>query len=422
MKTVSIIAATFYGNRGAEGMLSATIGKLREEYGDNQSFNVFSYYPKRDRELVSDSRVSIYSATPAYLVLGLLPCAFLHILFGWLKLSTLQQMLPPSVRALAGSKVLICLAGVSFVEGRTKFIAFNIATIWPAMLLGVPVVKFAQALGPFTTRLNRMTARIFLGRCRMIFARGETTYSHLDALLGESRNYQRADDVAFLFQTKFCISQPSAGFDLILSRLNDRRESGRTIVGVCPSVVVAKRAAAAGWNYRQRMCELIAVLVERGHTVALYPNATRGQDMNKSHNNDLPLLQDIYHRLDSGIREQVVGFFGSLNAEQIHRIINACDVQAVSRFHAMVASLASAIPVLVIGWSHKYLEVMERFAQQDMVLDYNNGSISPVVACLDRLIAERSGRSAAIAAALPGVQRLATRQIDYVIDILKCSS
>jgi colanic acid/amylovoran biosynthesis protein len=47
---------------------------------------------------------------------------------------------------------LIDLAGVSFIDGREKFLPFNILTILPAMLLGVPVVKFAQAMGPSRIR------------------------------------------------------------------------------------------------------------------------------------------------------------------------------------------------------------------------------------------------------------------------------
>lgn len=141
--------------------------------------------------------------------------------------------------------------------------------------------------------------------------------------------------------------------------------------------------------------------------------------MDKSHNNDLPLLQTIAQSLDTQIKTHVACFSGSYNAAQIHKIISSCDVQAVSRFHAMVASLALAVPVMVIGWSHKYLEVMERFGQQDMVIDYKKGSIEPIIDCIKRLILERTERSAQISEALPMVRKLSSRQIDYLIDLLK---
>lgn len=421
MKEISIIGATFYGNRGAEAMLSTTIGMLRESGIGDLGFNVFTYYPRHDRQLVSDSCISMYSSTPAYLVLVLLPCAFLFRLLGFLRLFVLQGLLPQSVQALARSSALVCLAGVSFVEGRNKFIPFNIATILPAMLLGVPVIKFAQAMGPFKSQPNRLAAQLFLGRCQQIFTRGEKTHSYLCELFGNKAIYQRADDIAFLFKREYCISQPGVGLKLKLAELDFQRQAGRPVVGICPSVVVATRACAAGWDYRHRMLELVTGLVEYGYSVALYPNATRGEDMDKTHNNDLPLLESILQGLSPQIRQHVVGFSASLNAEQIHCIINACDVHAVSRFHAMVAALASAVPVMVIGWSHKYLEVMERFQQQDMVLDYMNGNVEPVIECVQRLIAERSERSARIVAELPEVQHLSSRQVDYLATLLKNS-
>jgi len=84
----------------------------------------------------------------------------------------------------------------------------------------------------------------------------------------------------------------------------------------------------------------------------------------------------------------------------------------------MVASLASKVPVMVIGWSHKYLEVMERFEQQDMVLDYKQGSIEPIIACIDRLISEQAERSNIISGKLPTVQKTSNHQIDYLAQLL----
>jgi hypothetical protein len=74
---------------------------------------------------------------------------------------------------------------------------------------------------------------------------------------------------------------------------------------------------------------------------------------------------------------------------------------------------------MVIGWSHKYLEVMERFGQQDMVLDYKEGGVEPIVDLVVRLVSERSRRSARIAGALPAVRQLSNRQIDYIVRLLK---
>lgn len=397
-------------------MLATTIGNLRNLNGKNVNFNVFSYYPERDRKLVNDENVDIYSATPVYLVTRLLPCALLLRGLKCVGLSSLARLLPKSVVALERSDVLICIAGVSFIDGRTKFIPFNIATLLPAMLLGVPVVKFAQAMGPFNSWLNRWAARLFLGRCMQVFARGEQTQSHLIELFGNKEVTQRADDVAFLFKASYSLSEPADGLSDALARLTAARRGGKPIVGLCPSVVLAKQKVGGGDEYIKRMQALVFELVNKGWMVALYPNATRGEDMDKTHNNDLPLLSAVLESLEPSVKENVLGFVQSYNADQIHEIIKACDIQIVSRFHAMVASLVSSVPVMVLGWSHKYHEVMACFEQADMVTDFKRWDLTN---CLDRaeeLMRERKERAETITKALPGVQRRSKRQFDYILN------
>jgi len=282
------------------------------------------------------------------------------------------------------------------------------------MVLGVPVVKLSQAMGPFRTWPNRPLARLFLGGCRFVNTRGAVTQRHLEKLLGGSGTYGRSDDVAFLFEQRFCISRPAVGLEPRLERLLDLRAQGRLIIGVCPSVVIARRAVAEGRDYPGWIAGLIAELVARGHGVALYPNATRDLEETRLHNNDLPLLREILTRLDPAAAASVVGFQGSWNAAQIHRILAACDVHAVSRFHAMVGSLVAGVPVLVLGWSHKYLEVMERFQQSEMVFDGSDLDLPRTLAQIDRLIAERHDRHARIIAALPAVRELSRVQFDGV--------
>ncbi|TVR86214.1 MAG: polysaccharide pyruvyl transferase family protein, partial [Trueperaceae bacterium] len=217
MTDVALVGATFYGNRGAEAMLSTTIALLRRRRPDLR-FNVYSYYPAKDRALVSDDRVRVFSATPAYLVAALLPLALLYALLGIPGIRRFRRLLPQSIQALARSRVLICLAGVSFIDGREKYVPFNIATILPAMLVGVPVVKFAQAVGPFDNRLNRLAARVFLTRCARVFTRGSVTHSHLEKRFSGGF-YQRANDIAFMFDPAHVLSPRVAALDAILQRV-----------------------------------------------------------------------------------------------------------------------------------------------------------------------------------------------------------
>ncbi|MCG8071354.1 MAG: hypothetical protein N0C86_05165, partial [Candidatus Thiodiazotropha taylori] len=140
MKSVSIIAATISGNRGAEAMLTTTIGEIRQRYPDCR-FNVFSYYPEQDSVLNRDDRVTVYSATPLAIVALLLPFSILFALFKLPLLNKLLGIFPAPLQALDQSDVLIDLAGVAFIDGREKFLPYNVLTLVPAFLLNTPVVK-----------------------------------------------------------------------------------------------------------------------------------------------------------------------------------------------------------------------------------------------------------------------------------------
>src|SRR5690606_35525159 len=88
----------------------------------------------------------------------------------------------PEVRALAEADVVLDQGGIAFSDGREKFLLFNLAILLPGFVLATPVVKCAQALGPFRKRLNRTAARLALPRVRLIVARGATTLEFLDGI------------------------------------------------------------------------------------------------------------------------------------------------------------------------------------------------------------------------------------------------
>ena len=401
MKCVSIIAATVSGNRGAEAMLETTVGRVRDAHPDVE-FAVFSYYPERDAQLVTDPKVRVYSSTPAYLVLVLFPWC---VLLGVLRLLgiPITRLGPPSVRALSGSDVLIDLAGVSFIAGREKFLPFNVLTILHAILVGVPVAKLSQALGPFSGRRARMAAHI-LWRCALVVPRGEVTEQNLvDIGFPNSLTFP-APDIAFLFDARDALSHEGVEeARQILTRIESARSNGSTVVGLCPSAVLAAKAVAQGEDYVGFLAQIIGDLNGQGHTVVLFPNATRAGSA-KLRNNDLPVIAQITERMGDSEATSVIAVEGDMDAASLRMVVSACACVMVSRFHAMVGALAGSVPVLVLGWSHKYLEVMSQFGQERYVFDYSSGDRAAVIARLDELIVRRDTVSQEIEDALGDVQ------------------
>jgi len=129
-------------------------------------------------------------------------------------------------------------------------------------------------------------------------------------------------------------------------------------VGVSPSVVLQKKVEARGADYIGDVAAFIDELVASGRRVVLFPHSVR-TGTEKTHNNDLPLCSRIHERLAHP--EGVLFIDRELSSQTLRYLIGRCDYFVASRFHAMVSSLAMAVPTLVIGWSHKYQEVLEMF-------------------------------------------------------------
>lgn len=420
---VAVTAATFTGNHGAEAMLLATLQGLRRRLVRPQ-FHVFTYRPAADARVVRDPDVTLHSLTPAAVVFVHVPWAAAYALLRpWASAAVLARF-PAGVRALAACAIQVDLAGVSFVEGRARFLPYNVLTLVPAFLLGIPVVKLAQALGPFHARLDRWAARAALGRCAAVFARGDETLRHLDALACGTE-VRRADDVAFLLETDAAGAPDGAAPTVAthgetasavaraMAEVAFRRHAARAVVGVCPSSLLAARR---GSRYVESMAGLVTDLVAQGDVVVLFPHATRGPDARGARNNDLFALRRILTCLDPAIRDRVVVVDGDTGARELLALTDVLDMAVVSRFHAMVACLSRGVPVVVVGWSHKYREVMRAFDMEEHVVDASGSWPSAVAASLARFHSAPQAWRRRLADALPGARASAAAQLDWVAD------
>jgi len=419
-RTVAITGATLWGNRGAEAMLVTTIGQVRARRPDAHIV-IFSYFPKRDRALVRDPRITVIGARPRDLVLRTFPFAVLIWLAGLLRLRWPDRLLPHPARALRRCDVLLDISGISFADGREKYLPFNILLIWPAMLLGVPVIKLAQALGPFKNPLTRLSARLFLPRCRHIYARGAVTAEHLRDLRLPAEKCSLAADIAFLYQPEYSLtSENEAQVDALAARLAELRAAGKTIVGLVPSSLVHTASAKAGRDYAGLFMQIIRELGGPELHFVVVPNATR-QGSPSFANNDLAAIAILRDRLAAdlpgalGERVDIVDY--DLNTAGSRRLFTQCDVLITSRFHAMVSALTLGVLPVVIGWSHKYAEVLAEFGLERFAVDFADPH-ADALALARAALAERDTLRAQVAARIGAVKESAAAQFSSLDAVL----
>lgn len=373
-RAIGIVGGTMSGNHGAEAMLQVVIAEVRRVL-PTAAVHVLTYYPEADAQSgCLHDRVFLHNATPA------------QVVSDWF----LRSLLIPPGRTpspvperhgltfghLRGLDVLFDVAGVSYIDGREKFLPYNVLTTVPFQRHGVPVVKLSQAMGLFESGVNRRAARWGLPPLTAVYGRGALTMEALKRHVPACQPAY-APDLAFLLA-------PASG------------DAERHDVVVCPSSLVA----AKDEQYAGRMAAFIRSQHEKGRSVALVAHSWR-RNSPKPRNNDLYAIDQIKREL--GGQADVPVFGEGLDAAHLKRVIGGAQVVVSSRFHGMIAALSSGVPTYVLGWSHKYREVLDVFELGDYCCSSSKMGTTDWQSHFESLWDVRSDAAARIQAKLPGV-------------------
>jgi polysaccharide pyruvyl transferase WcaK-like protein len=91
-------------------------------------------------------------------------------------------------------------------------------------------------------------------------------------------------------------------------------------------------------------------------------------------------------------------------AEVIKGVIRECDVLVAARYHSIIAALSVGVPVVALGWHHKYVEVLRLFAQEENLCDIKEIKLDKLIAMFARLWKHRENARFAIRSNLPAVK------------------
>jgi len=374
-------------------MLLALVDGARSQYPAVE-VRVFSPYPEEDRGMGGD--FDIVDFRPSDMVLRVFPAALVSLL-------TQRRWKPKRgpAGALAASTVVADVSGISFMDGRGFVtLVYNVLIVLLPWAFGVPTIKVAQALGPFHTRLNRMAARLVLPRVRWIGLRGAETAAYVRGL--GLNNGQMAADVAFLLQTGSAAEEQAASIV----------PADRTVTIVAPSAVLEEACREYSIDYVARVSRLVTNLQESGHTVFLLAHSAR-QEKGEGHTNDLPTLRRIAQQTRAELIDD------ELNARQLRALIGQARLLITSRFHAMISGLATVTPTFVIGWSHKYGEVLAEFGLEEWAIDFRDLDDDALFEAVRRLDESAASVREAIESRLPEVRESARLSIVELLSILK---
>src|SRR5690625_3930560 len=128
---IAIIGSAFAGNKGAAAMLESSIQHLLAADPETR-FILLSMYPGSDARLNTYPQMRVLDASPLRLGVLLNGAALLHRLLPPAR--RMIERIVPEIGALAHADVLLDEGGITFVDGRGKFLIYNVASILPAFL------------------------------------------------------------------------------------------------------------------------------------------------------------------------------------------------------------------------------------------------------------------------------------------------
>ena len=401
---IAIIGAALSANKGAAAMVESVMARLPNEMGDCH-FDILTTYPDADASRVpAGADAAVVGLQPLRLALVEFPIACLALVARTLRIP-LFWVRSRGCRSMLDSSVVVDVAGISFADGRGfAIVVYNALMTGVPLLLGVPTVKAAQALGPFQSIPNKWLAALVLRRVKTVCARGARTREHLDSLGGV--NAVDVADLAFsLDEAAGLPSAVSTGLGSIDSNF----------IVVMPSAVVKGIFESTGGNYVSAMASLVTEIRSKtGRSVVIAPHSYRA-GLPEGRMNDGPVCREVAEACAGD--SQVLGLDSDLTAGELRHLVALGSVLVTSRFHAMISGLATSTPTVVVGWSHKYKEVLDDFGLSSLGLDSSALNNPPEIAdVVARVLSTRDELSQQITAALPAVKVRSLRNFSAIAE------
>jgi len=167
-------------------------------------------------------------------------------------------------------------------------------------------------------------------------------------------------------------------------------------------------------------------LIAKGYGVLLLPMATRASEGERLRNNDIPVIKRIVAAFHSGAGgaggaggadmepDALLWADWDMDYSAIKALMGETDLVVASRFHGMVTALDLGLPVLAIGWGHKYRELLAHFGLESWSLDFVETDAVGLEQKTHALLDGGEAIRKTILDRLPEIKRLAERQLNAI--------
>ena len=250
-----------------------------------------------------------------------------------------------------------------------------------------PFVFLPQAFGPFQVRAVREFARRSIGNAALVYARDRQSVEMIDQL-DTGRECRLCPDITFNYAV-----EPD--------------EQARDVVYFVPNARVVDRGGASTSAYLDGMVEAAQTIRAQGLRPEVMVHAPGAADKH--------LAVELAKALGQAPQDVVIPATGV----EAKALLSGSRAVIGSRYHALLGALSGGVPVLAVGWSHKYEEVLVDLDQPSSLAVRVDESFAERMAdAVELLLNERDALAAKCEAMLPGIKRQVSSMWDDVATCL----
>ena len=385
-------------NMGGPSLLAGTCRMVREHFGEAE-VSLFSLFGADDKAIGRKRGVAVVSYRRADL-LRAFAAALLWGIGRKAGMKAPRSFRNPVLDRIARADWVGDINGIMLTDlfPSARGLWEQAMQLLIPVLLGKPMVKFTQDMGPFEVRLNRWIARFCLPRLALVLVRSEASRKHLESI-GVRDNVRVRPDSAFLLEpaepervarilsAEGITRRPRVAF--VASRQVDRRI--RQIEGTGPEAsnsYVRLLAAAADHVAEAHGAEVVFVPNE----LARDPGGYDDESVSRK------VVAAMTRPGDARVLSR------GRDADELKGVIGACDLVVTSRYHSTVAALSQGVPTLVVGWGYKYGELMGLAGQERHVFDFARARAGEIVERIDAMWPELDAIRRSIEPRIPRIR------------------
>lgn len=322
----------------------------------------------------------------------------------WYKLTKRALPLPPELRTVAmlyADADMVVAVGGGYLRSR-KGLAnrLNVPLLLHPLLfghvLGLPTVLYSQSVGPFVHWYEGLLVRMVLSRLDLIMLREDTSMALLEKL-GVVWNVVRAIDSGFLLRGQ--------------GHANLRKKYGipkdLLLVGVTVRSWLKGKAQDA---YEHAVAAALdATVVDYEAHILFIPQVTAGKG-----DDDREASMRVHKAMHFPQSATVV--MDTPDHHHIKAMYNELDVLLGTRFHSVIFSLTSFVPVAAIEYEYKTSGIMRDLHLLDWVIKIEDVNAVNLAQLMQKLVRQRDGYRNQLKQVVPPYVRQAERAADLLVD------